>query len=567
MAAQEHIPVLLVGAGGAGLSLSLLLHQQGISSMLVERRPDVSWVPRARNLNFRTMEVFRGLGLAEEVHAASGGVTHTYLKETLASPEQKEMPGLKVEDFIPPNQQEISPESFLTYCPQNRLEPLLLTATEERGCDVRYGTRLVSFTQDDAGVTASLEEVATNRSYVIRAVYMVGCDGAHTRPDRFSQSAADIRHRHIRELLGIQSQGLGALPEYFIYVYFRAPWQHLVAGDEADAFVIKNLDVEGLFLNGKDDFGAFAINYLPAKGETFEEYTSERCQYLVEKAIGQPGMPVEILDVVHWQPAEDVAEQFQEERVFLVGDAGHTMPAYKGLGVNTAVQSAQNLAWKLAAVINGQAGSGLLATYQTERHPVGRFAAHQSLTGPGLAALPEGVVADLLSKDEDLPLFYPIVGYRYRSRAIISDDAASCEQEIALLDREELTGQPGTRLPHLWLERAGKRISTLDLLDGGFVLLTGAGGASWQKAAVEVTSSLGIKLSAYRVGSDGDLLDLENGWQAKMGVSPEGAVLVRPDGFVGWRTEHRNTDAAPGTALEHVLAQILSRSTESPVPR
>src|SRR5262249_37495308 len=157
---------------------------------------------------------------------------------------------------------------------------------------------------------------------------------------------------------------------------------------------------------------------------------------------------------------------------------------------------------------------------------VGRFAARQSLTGPGVAALPKGVVADLLGKEEDRPLFYPIVGYRYRSRAIVSDDASSSEQEIALLDREELTGQPGTRVPHLWLERAGQRISTLDLLDGRFVLFTGADGASWRKAAAEVTSALGIKLSAYRVGSDGDLLDLENGWQTKMGVGASGAVLV-----------------------------------------
>jgi putative polyketide hydroxylase len=186
--AQERTPVLIVGAGGAGLSLSLLLHQQGIASVLVERRPDVSWVPRARNLNFRTLEVFRGLGLEGEVHAAGDRVTHSYLKETLASPEQKEI--LNVDALTPPNQQEISPEPFLMYCPQSRLEPVLLAANRQRGCDVRYGTRLVSFTQDDTGVTATLEEVATSKSSIIHADYLVGCDGTHTRPDRFNLSAA-----------------------------------------------------------------------------------------------------------------------------------------------------------------------------------------------------------------------------------------------------------------------------------------------------------------------------------------------------------------------------------------
>src|SRR5579859_6278549 len=163
--AQEHASVLIVGAGGAGLSLSLLLQQQGIPSVLIERRSDVSWVPRARNLNFRTLEVFRGLGLEEEVHAAGDHVTRSYLKETLASPEQKEISALNVADLIPHNWQEISPETFLMYCPQSRLEPLLLAANKQHGCDVRYGTRMVSFTQDDSGVTATLEEIATGKCY------------------------------------------------------------------------------------------------------------------------------------------------------------------------------------------------------------------------------------------------------------------------------------------------------------------------------------------------------------------------------------------------------------------
>ncbi len=555
--AQEHVPVLIVGAGGAGLSLSLLLHQQGITTMLVERRLDVSWVPRARNLNFRTLEVLRGLGLQEEVYAVGDRFMHSYLKETLASPEQKGVPGLNVDALIPSNQQEISLEPFVMYCPQSRLEPLLLAANKQRGCDVRYGVRLVSFKQDEAGVTATLEEVATGRSYVVSADYLVGSDGAHTRPDRFNLSASDVRHPHIRELLGIQSQGYGAIPEYFIFIYFRAPWQPLIAGREADVFVINNSDVQGMFMSGKGDFGAFLINYQPAKGESYEEYTPERCQTLVEKAIGQAGMKVEIIDVVHWQPAEDVAEQFQKGRVFLVGDAAHTMPAFKGLGLNTAVQSAQNLAWKLAAVIHEQAGPELLATYQIERHPVGRFAAHQSLTGPVASVLLQGVAVDLLSKAEDLPLFYSMAGYRYRSQATMVEDASSSEQEIALLDREEFTGLPGSRVPHLWLGLGGQRLSTLDLLDGRFILFAGPAGIPWQQAATEVAGSLGIKLATYCVGADGGLLDLENAWQTKMGVSAEGALLVRPDGFVAWRTDTLPT--SPEASLKQVLISILCR--------
>lgn len=556
MTTQEHVPVLIVGAGGAGLSLSLLLHQHGIASTLVERRSEVSWVPRARNLNFRTLEVFRGLQLADEVRRVGTRISQMVFKESLAS-RQEQVQNLT--EGLLRHIETISPDPFGWYCPQSRLEPLLLAANKQRGCDVRYGTRLRSFMQDDAGVSATLEESATGKSYVIHADYLAGCDGAHTRPDRFHLSATDVRHPHLRELLGIGSQGYGALSEYFIFAYFRAPWQHLIAGHEADAFVITNAEVQGMFMNGKDEFGAFLITYHPDQGETYEAFTPERCQSLVEKAIGQPGMPVEILDVTHWQPAEDVAEQFQKGKVFLVGDAAHTMPAYKGLGLNTAIQSAQNLAWKLAAVIRGEAGPELLSTYQAERHPVGRFAAHQSLTGPAAATLPEGVKSGLLPED-DLPLFYPMVGYRYRSQAIVAEDSSSSEQEIALVDREELTGQPGTRVPHLWVERQGQRISTLDLFDGSFVLLVGPDGRPWQKAATEAAGSLGVKLSTYRIGAGGDLLDVENGWQ-KLGVSPEGAALVRPDGFIAWRTHTPTTSSE--LMLEQVLSHILCRSTAS----
>jgi tetracenomycin A2 monooxygenase-dioxygenase len=130
--------------------------------------------------------------------------------------------------------------------------------------------------------------------------------------------------------------------------------------------------------------------------------------------------------------------------------------------------------------------------------------------------------------------------------------------ECELLSRpEELTGQPGTRVPHLWLEREGKRISTLDLLDGRFVLLTGTSGTAWSEAAAAVAAKLGIALAAYRIGPGADLLDLENGWPARMSMSASGAVLVRPDGFVAWRTGTQ--PATPEPLLAHVLATILCR--------
>jgi putative polyketide hydroxylase len=546
MAAQERVPVLIVGAGAAGLSLSLLLRQQGIASVVVERRPDVSWYPRARNLNFRTLEVFRGLGLEPQVIAAGSHVSRMFRKETLALPEREEFPDIDQALHFVDHPELLTPEPLIWYCPQSRLEPLLLAAARQRGGDVRYNTELVSFTQDAQGVTATVADRMTGTSSVVRADYLAACDGAHS---------------HIRDTLGVNAEGLGVLDEHYIFVYFRADWSELIRGYEADAILIDRPGIRGIFLITDADRGMFTIQYTPSKEASAQDYTAERCKELILDGIGKPDMAVEILDIAPWQPAQLVAEHFQQGRVLLVGDAAHTMPPKLGLGANTAIQSAQNLAWKLAAVLKGAAAPQLLATYQTERHPVGRLASEQSLVGPAASVLTHGSDAKLLPAEKRVPFFSLMAGYRYRSHAVV-DEGADPSSRVAtnLLDKpEELTGLPGTRVPHLWVERQGQRISTLDLLDGRFVLLVGPVGAPWQEATPRVADSLAVDLVAYRLGTDGDLLDLDDGWQAKMGMSADGAVLVRPDGFVAWRTSTLPT--SPERELEQVISSILCRST------
>ena len=539
---QKHLPVLIVGAGGAGLSLSLLLLQQGIPSLLIERRSGISWFPRARNLNFRTLEIFRGLGLEAEVRAAGTRVSRLFRKPSLASSEQEEL--LDPLSLVA-HLEEITPEPLVWYCPQSQHEPLLLAEVGQRGGEVRYDTELVSFTQDEKGVTSLLVDRTTGVSYDLHSDYLIAADGAHSK---------------IRETLGIPTKGLGEIAERQIFVYFRADWSELIQNHEGDAVMIVNEDVRGLFLVTDQNRGLFIIIYSPRE-EAAQDYTAERCKSMLLKAVGNPDMAVEIVDIARWQPIQRVADRFQEGRVFLVGDAAHTMPPKMGLGVNTAIQSAQNLAWKLAAVLKGYAAPQLLATYQTERHPVGWLAAEQSLTGPAAALFEqEGGGGTLHPLEKQLPFLHPIIGYRYGSEAILSEDAATPSPDgIELLDRPELNGLPGTRAPHLWVERQGQRISTLDLLDGRFVLLTGTGGTAWCEAAAMIAADMGIGLATYRIGADADLLDLENGWQTKMGMSAEGAVLVRPDGFVAWRTSTFTTSPEP--LLERVLSHILCWST------
>src|SRR5262245_18492172 len=196
---QEHIPVLIVGAGGAGLTLSLLLQRQGIASLLVERRPDVSWYPRARTLTFRTLEVFRGLGLEAQVLAAGTHLSRTFRKPTLASPEREEFPSIEQAVHISAHPEILTPVPLFWYCPQSRLEPLLLAEAKRRGCDVRYNNDLISFAQDSEGVSATIRDRATEGTSLIRADYLVAADGAHS---------------HIRKTLGVKGEGLGVLDEH-----------------------------------------------------------------------------------------------------------------------------------------------------------------------------------------------------------------------------------------------------------------------------------------------------------------------------------------------------------------
>jgi putative polyketide hydroxylase len=542
LTAQEGVRVLIVGAGGAGLSLSLLLRQQGIMSVLVEQRPDISWFPRARNLNFRTLEVFRGLGLEPQVIAAGSHVSRMFRKETLASPEREEIPEIDDAIRIVEHPEILTPEPLAWYCPQSRLEPLLLAAASERGCDVRYNTELISFNQDEQGVTATTRQRTTGALSTIRAEYLVGCDGAHS---------------HVRDALGIKAEGLGELDEHYVFVYFQADWADLIRGYEADAILVARPGIRGIFLITDVDRGMFLSNYDPTHGESLHDYTAEGWKELVRDGIGQPDVSVEIVDIAHWQPAQLVAKDFQQGRVFLVGDAAHTMPPKLGMGVNTAIQSAQNLAWKLAAVLKGTASTQLLATYQTERHPIGKLASEQSLVGPAASVINQGSDEKLLSPEKRVSIFSLIVGYRYRSQAVLDEDTSpSSAAQAELLDKpEQLTGIPGTRLPHFWLEWLRERISTLDLLDGHFVLLVGPAGEPWQRAARGAAALAGVDLAVYRIGVDGDLVDHEGSWQAKLEISAEGAVLVRPDGFVAWRTDA--LPRSPRGRLEEVLSSIL----------
>ncbi len=462
-----HVPVLIVGAGAAGLATSALLGKHGVRSLLVEKRREVFLYPKARNLSFRSLEILRGLGLSDEIHAISQRESTVVARSTLNSTQEK--PAIDL-DRIFAGLGEFSPEPTIQYCPQSRSEPMLVAETRRRGGEVRYGTELCSFDSDGSGVTAVVRDRDSGESQTVRADYLVGADGVHSP---------------IRNALGITTSGYGALPIFVVFIYFRGPWRKFVADlGEGDGVQVNNADAQGIFIPADGDLGMFIATYLPGEGESAAEFTPQRCCEILTKAIGER-IELDIIEAVAWQPYEQVADQFQCGRAFLVGDSAHTMPPFKAGGANTAIQSAHNLAWKLAAVLQGSAGSALLDTFHAERHPVGRFAARQSLTGPTIPLLRLDEDRPRLPPDEECSMFALLVGYRYHSAAVL--DGSADESELVM----ELRGQPGTRVPHAWV---ADRVSTLDLLGPGFTLLSGD--ERWCAAAASAS------VSAHRVDSE-----------------------------------------------------------------
>jgi len=586
MSDTQHVPVLIVGGGAAGLSASMYFSKFGIESLLVSALPTTSILPKAHELNQRAMEILNDLGIADDIAKVStppDQMGHTayyagFAGHPLAGTKiwKMECWGVGGDD---PVWTMASPQ-LARNLPQLRLEPIMKARADElANSPLRFGHQLLTLEQDDEGATATIEVVETGEQYTVRAQYVLAADGGRT----------------VNRLVGIEMEGARDLAQE-VSVHLSADFSSFCGDDDVlIRWIFLPHDPSALCVlvpMGPDNWGSkseewvYHANYEMGDQRAFDD---EAVVEDMRARLGIGNHPVQVHIVSRWTLGGVVADKYQIGRVFAVGDAAHRHPPTGGLGLNSALHDVQNLCWKIAYVLRGLATPALLETYGPERRPVdarnveraveNSFQYVVSVAELGLGSTegtPEERWAQFLPYISDAPEhaeqrrkavtlmqahameFHEHdveYGFEYDTSAVVSDGSASA----SLGDYKIFTpeARPGHPLPHAWLDDVdASRRSTLDLVPvDSFLLIAGEDGQAWVDAANELQAA-GFAISAIRVGHlSGDLFDVRLRWQVVRGHSPSGAVLVRPDRCVAFRAHEMVDD--PRSTLSAVLESTL----------
>jgi len=582
------IPVLIVGGGASGLMTSIMLSCYGIDHILVERHEGTSILPKAHYLNQRAMELFRQFEMADDVYAVGTPVENmssVVWQTTLAGngPLQRKIfhkmdcfgGGALTERYM---RDSACPS---TNYPQLRLEPIMRQHAEKRAPGrILFNHELTAIRQSTDAVTVSIVNRDTGDSFTVTAEYLVGADGG----------------KSIGAMIGATMVGAHDLLD-IVTAHMKADFSKWWDDDVLIAHFINpeagsypsggNMVPMGPTWGKHSEEWAFHFAFLPTDDSDLDEAAMLA---KIRELLGVGEIPIDILRISHWSVQGSIADKYSDGRVFLVGDSVHRHPPTTGLGMNTCVQDAQNLAWKLAAVIKGQADPALLESYGVERQPVGMRIVDWALftmqnhfvvdAGIGLLPVPvppemHRAVFEIFFSDTPMGAtrrarFDEVVktqrtefqahdleiGYSYPVGALVSDGSQPPPTD-PMGSIYHPTTRPGHRLPHAWLEFDGSRLSTHDLTsnDGRFVLITGPDGQPWITAAAKAAERFGVKIAVAAIGKD--YRDAEGQWAEVREIAHDGAVLVRPDNYVAWRSMTSAGDATD--ILVNAVATLLHR--------
>lgn len=570
------VPVLIIGGGGCGLSLSIFVADLGVPALLVERNAVTTDHPRAHILNQRTMEIFRQHGIADAVYRQ--GTPPEFMERITFrtslggdGPLDRRLIG-NLDGYgggTLRDRYDADSHCRASNLPLMQLEPLLKGVAEARTpSGVRFGHELVALEQDADGVTARVRDIAHGVEYRVRARYLIAADGGKT----------------IGRMLGIEMDGPRRLRQ-MVNTFFSADLSPWIDDDGALIFYFMNPDGQGVWAGGglvktgptrwdrHSESWVLMRELLPDDPDTIDE---ANVTARIRELLRLPDLDLRVQKIGRWDVEGVSARNYRKGRALLAGDAAHRHPPVSALGLNTAFGDAHNLAWKLKLVLDGSAPDRLLDTYESERKPVGARVAEWALNGfrmrslidvaiglaPGQAeanrrafealyadtpggATRRAVLSEVMNIQRIGPQAHDIeIGYAYESGALVPDGTPPVERD-PMAGIYKPSTRPGARLPHAWLERDGKRLSTHDLVGAGrFALLHGDGGAAWRAAAAEAARRTGIAIDVAGIGGGSDCHDPSGAWQRLREVGDDGAILVRPDAHVGWRSMAATSDAA-----------------------
>jgi 2-polyprenyl-6-methoxyphenol hydroxylase-like FAD-dependent oxidoreductase len=523
--------VFIVGGGPVGLAMALLLSRFGIDSVVAEKSPTTTDHPKSRGCLTRTMELFRQWGVEAAIRER-GLPEHADVFAFVESVSGKEYGRTRPEPDLGQS------PAWKSIVAQDAVEEELLKAIQAMGrARVLFSTEAGSLAEDGDRVSVKTRSLKTGEESTWRARYLIAADGAGSP---------------IRRAAGIDMVGPAVLA-VMANEYWRGDLSRFETARRTTAFFITPKDYSSmpstiLNTNGRDRW--LTIFSLGSE-ETARPQDDRQLVEFIRRQTGVAELGVELISRSVWRMSRQVASEFKRGRVFLVGDAAHRFPPTGGFGLNTGVQDAHNLAWKIAFVLQGWASESLLDTYNVERKPVAEsnanFSLGNSIRFPLVAEAIRSGNADQIAfrindVDNHLHSVGQGLGFTYEAGAVIQDGTAAPTHDTRYYRPSD---RPGSRFPHMWLDLT-RETSTLDWFDKEYSLVAGPMGAEWMEAGKRVSERVRMPLSLHILPSanpdDGFLLGLR------------GAVLVRPDGHVAWRMPWLPSD--PDRELASALSTL-----------